>query len=166
MKKNILITKRFTLKELFQEDASTTYLHWLEDPITSKYITHNHSEIIELEAYIKDKQADPNCFFWGIYYKNSHIGNLKYERLPDKNNVATMGILIGNDNWRGKGGAEEVINASILYLKESCDIEYVNLGVGVNNHAAINAYEKIGFEVIKNGYFNFPNTSIEMIYKI
>jgi RimJ/RimL family protein N-acetyltransferase len=166
MKKNILTTQRFTLKELFIEDASNTYLHWLDDPKTSKYITHSHKQIKQLEVYIKDKQEDPNCLFWGIYYQNYHIGNIKYERLTDNKNVATMGILIGDDNWRGKGVAAEVINASIVYLKEKFNITHVKLGVGIDNTAAIKAYEKIGFTITENGYFNFPKTSLEMIYKI
>ena len=60
-----------------------------------------------------------------------------------------MGILIGDEEWQGKGVASEVIKASSIYLKESHGIKYIILGVDKTNINAISAYKKIKFEVVE-----------------
>ncbi|MBU2892947.1 GNAT family N-acetyltransferase [Colwellia sp. D2M02] len=155
-------TKRFTLRTLQSDDASLTYLSWLQDDESSQYIMNIKSNLTELAGFIEQRRQDINCIFLGIFSDEKHIGNIKYQRMADYPSVATMGILIGEKNWRGKGVAGEVITASIGYLKESFNVSEVNLGVEVNNIAAIKAYEKIGFDRVTDGYYNFDNNSIEM----
>jgi len=161
-----LTTERFLLKPLTPTDASNTYLHWLEDNETSKFITYSFSDINDLSNYIDEKSKDENCFFWGIYSDGQHIGNVKYERLAGYSHIATMGILIGESIWHGRGVAAETIIASSHYLSKFFEITHINLGVKKLNTSAIKAYEKIGFEISEKSYFDFDHTSIEMIYKI
>lgn len=161
--KTTISTPRFILKELQASDASERYLSWLSDKDSAKYISYKQSEISELAQYIEQQYQDNNCFFWGIFTNNEHIGNIKYQRLSDRIHVATMGILIGEKSWRGRGVAGEVINSTMDFLKSYHSISEINLGVEKSNTAAIKAYENIGFKQTENGYFNFPITSIEMI---
>jgi [ribosomal protein S5]-alanine N-acetyltransferase len=72
-----------------------------------------------------------------------------------------MGILIGDNNWRGKGVAAEVIKANSNYLADQCGIETISLGVDKNHKAAIVAYQKIGFEVKEQN-----KNSIKMIWRL
>ena len=160
-----LNTIRFQLRELTSQDASEKYLSWFSVKDTSKYISYHSEDLQALENYIMQKQQDANCWFYGIFTQanQEHIGNLKYERHIKYRDVATLGILIGDESFQGKGVASEVIHASMAFLKNNTDIKKINLGVAKNNIAAIKAYEKIGFQHTDNGYFNFPTTSIEMI---
>ena len=57
-----------------------------------------------------------------------------------------MGILIGEEGWRGRGVALEVIKSSSEWLNKQYDINHIALGVDSKNIAAIKAYEKIGFK--------------------
>ena len=66
-----------------------------------------------------------------------------------------MGILIGDKKWRGKGVATEVIKDSGKYLKENYKIKYIDLGVNKDNIAAVSAYKKMKFKVIKKTDFGF-----------
>ena len=75
-----------------------------------------------------------------------HIGNIKYEPIDIEEHQATMGILIGEENWRGRGVATEVINKSAIWLQENLTINKILLGVDVGNIGAIRAYEKSGFK--------------------
>ena len=43
-----------------------------------------------------------------------HIGNIKYEPIDFQAATATMGILTGANDWRGKGVGPEVIKGSAL----------------------------------------------------
>ena len=76
----------------------------------------------------------------------SHIGNIKYEPIVIEEYQATMGILIGEKRWRGKGVATEVINASMTWLKRNLGIRKFFLSVDLDNIYAIKAYEKSGFK--------------------
>ena len=165
-KNNNVITDRFLLKELTGSDASQEYLNWLNDNETGRYISYKNNNISALSDFIIEKHNDKDCLFWGIFSGTEHIGNIKYERLASHSDVITMGILIGKKDWHGKGVATEVIKATIAFLQKNLNISTINLGVKKNNIVAIKAYKKIGFEIIKNGYFNFDNSAVEMIYKI
>lgn len=163
-----LETLRFHLRELTIQDASVKYLSWFSEQTTSEYITYKNEDLKSLQNYIFEKDQDPNCWFYGIFTKKNqeHIGNLKYERHPNHEHVATLGILIGDESYQGKGVASEVINASILFFKDDTNITTINLGVAEKNISAIKAYKKIGFSHTSNGYFNFPSGSIEMILEL
>ena len=164
-----ITSARFVLKELTATNANTRYLSWLMDEDTAQFIHYIQADIDELAHYIEQRYQDEDCWFFGIFYQGEHIGNIKYQRLAAKASVATMGILIGEKNWRGKGVASEVLEASLQYLKNNLAIKEVNLGVEKSNKAAIKAYEKIGFSITNSkqaGYFDFPEKSLEMIKQL
>jgi len=85
---------------------------------------------------------------------NHHIGNIKYEPIDYENRVATMGILIGEEDYRGLGVAPEVIKASSMWLKKTFNITNIILGVSLENDRAISAYEKIGFSTYEKNLLN------------
>ena len=86
--------------------------------------------------------------FFGIFSResNEHIGNIKFEPINFHNKTAIMGILIGEEGWRGRGVTPEVIKSSSEWLNKQYDINRIALGVDSKNIAAIKAYEKIGFK--------------------
>ena len=43
-----------------------------------------------------------NLFFFGIFYKERHIGNIKFENIFMYSATASWGILIGDRKFRGK----------------------------------------------------------------
>ena len=162
-------TNRFYLQELTKKDASTNYLNWFNNINTVQFIEYKSTDLITLANYIDDKYNDKSCLFLGIFTQDeqTHIGNIKYEIMPKNPLIATMGIMIGDTSWQSKGVAGEVIVASAKYLKDHLNITHINLGVDINNIAAIKAYEKIGFKKTKQGYLkNDSQDSIEMIYHI
>ena len=113
-------SKRFTLKRLTEEDASNRYLGWFEESNTSAFISYTSSSVKALKDYITTKNADPTCLLLGIFADEEHIGNIKYEPIDLVSKSATMGILLGETQWRGKGVAAEVISASANFLPRYC----------------------------------------------
>jgi Acetyltransferases, including N-acetylases of ribosomal proteins len=153
MKDVVIETDRFLLRSLIESDVDGHYLGWLNGPNKNQYIVYSSQErsIEEIQNYVSQRIDDDSVMFLGIFLRKSgkHIGNIKYEPIDYSNSVATMGILLGESTWRGKGVAGEVIKASAKFLKKTYGIKYINLGVSRNNIAAIRAYEKIGFVVKK-----------------
>ena len=76
-------------------------------------------------------------------------GSKVYEPISLKEKSATMGILIGNKEWRGKGVAFEVIKASSEYIGKKYNIKYILLGVEKSNTPAVSAYKKMNFKIIE-----------------
>ena len=143
-------TNRFTLRLLNESDASERYLGWFEDKMSKQYIAYSSSSISSLREYINSKNTASDCILWGIFFEGNHIGNIKYEPIDQKSGQATMGILIGEPAWRGKGVAAEVITATARCLMEQLSISEIILGVDANNIPAIKSYEKLGFRTFDN----------------
>lgn len=159
----MIITERFLLKLLTVHDVNQNYLSWL-NPEINNYIEYakSNTSMKALKNYVGERENRQGVLFLGIFTKDAqHIGNIKYEPIDHKKKTAVMGILIGDNNWRGKGVAAEVIKASSNYLADQCGIETILLGVDKNNKAAIAAYQKIGFEVKEQN-----KNSIEMIWRL
>jgi len=150
--KDILIeTERFLLKSLTQEDVNKRYLDWVNGPNKSKYIYYSDQErsLDDLSAYVEDRLLDESVLFLGIFIRESgiHIGNIKYEPIDFQKGYAVMGILIGEETWKGKGVASEAIKESAIWLKRTRGIQQIILGVDVRNIDAIKAYQKCGFHL-------------------
>jgi RimJ/RimL family protein N-acetyltransferase len=155
----IINTERFQLKTLTTKDVTDKYLSWFNElQEAGRYISFAHKKVSanDLTQYIKDRENRKDVLFLGIFTSSGqHIGNIKYEPINLETESATMGILIGDKEWRGKGVASEVIKSSSEYLKNIYRIKRIELGVDKDNTPAVSAYKKTKFKVIKetdNGF--------------
>ena len=155
----IINTERFQLKSLTTKNVTEQYLSWFSgSEEVVEYIAYAkiNADINKLRQYVKEREDREDVLFLGIFTDSGkHIGNIKYEPINLKDKSATMGILIGDQEWRGKGVATEVIKDSSKYLKENYNIKYIDLGVNKNNVAAVSAYKKMKFKVIKKTNLGF-----------
>ena len=144
-------TERLHLRELEPSDASERYLSWFSDPAAQRYITAAASTaaVEDLRSYIRERTGRRDVLFLGIFDRETglHIGNIKYEPLDEAGGYAVMGILIGDPDYRARGVAREVLDATTAWLHERRGIREIVLGVDTGNHAAIRAYEAAGFVV-------------------
>jgi spore coat polysaccharide biosynthesis protein SpsF (cytidylyltransferase family)/RimJ/RimL family protein N-acetyltransferase len=166
-KKTILRTDRLYLRHLIPEDASDRYLQWLNDPDVNKYLETKNASIDELKRYISEKLASHECIFFGIFLKegDQHIGNVKLEPVDFSKNEATIGILIGDYMWWGKGICTEVINAVVDYAFSEMTLNSLTLGVISENTAAITCYKNAGFITEKTEKLDGVNANGER-YKL
>lgn len=148
-----LVTERLLLKTLSVEDVSPSYLDWLESK-NAHFIINRQDSCEELRQYVAEKEKSKNIFLLGIFVKpgNVHIGNIKFEYLTDDFSIVEMGILIGDVRYRGKEIAKECIQAFSSFTKKEYKTRLMVLGVAKENHAAIKAYEKIGFRLENQEY--------------
>lgn len=142
----VIYTSRFELKPLGVDDVSPRYANWLRDRATSQFITARLN-IVGLRQYVLERSGRDDVIFLGIFEKGTglHIGNIKYEPVNSEKGYAVMGILVGEEDWRGKGVAVEAISASVEWLRIHRNIREIILGVDRTNLAAISAYQKLGF---------------------
>lgn len=144
-----IVSERFLLRELTEEDVNEGYLSWLGDVEAKKYITFavKTKSLSDLKQYVRDRIGRDDILFLGIFEKNTglHIGNIKYEPVNSYLGYAIMGLLIGDANYHGKSVASEVLVASAHWLMVNRNIKQIVLGVSKDNYRAIRAYEKAGF---------------------
>lgn len=161
-------TERFYLRPLEEKDATNTYLSWLENSENQRHIIHakDSNSILKLKNYISEKSNKDNIWFLGIFTKDHiHIGNIKYEPIDLVKKFSIMGILIGDNNYKGKGVAGEVILETAKRLK-GIGIEYISLGVDINNIPAIKSYGKIGFKKTEGHFISIKDGCFEMILEL
>ena len=107
-------TKRFLLRSLLKDDVSASYLSWINGSGSSAYIEYAGQDrtLEELRIYVLQKSGEKSALFLGIFTLDTlqHIGNIKYEPVDFHNKTAMMGILVGEESWRGRGVAQEVID--------------------------------------------------------
>lgn len=155
-----IFTDRFSLKPLNVDDVGPRYVGWLSDRATGQFITAK-LDIVGLRQYVLERSGREDVIFLGIFEKDTglHIGNIKYEPVNSEMGYAIMGILIGEEGWRGKGVAAEVISASAEWLRMHRNIREIILGVDRANLAAVSAYQKLGF--IEESSVFVPSVSSE-----
>jgi aryl-alcohol dehydrogenase-like predicted oxidoreductase/RimJ/RimL family protein N-acetyltransferase len=148
----MITTNRFFLRPLVAADVSERYVQWFSDDIARRYITSagENQSIETLRSYVSERENCEDVQFLGIFtaLHHEHIGNIKFEPICTKTHTATMGILIGDPAWRGKGVAPEVLDACSDWLYLNRGIKHILLGVHRNNSAAITAYEKSDFKLL------------------
>lgn len=142
---------RIYLRELLESDVTDRYCAWLNDEQVTKYLETKRMDLESLKKYVREKKEKEDCVFFGIFLKKSklHIGNIKLEPIDWKKNVATIGMVIGDKYYWGKGLAVEALKLLLEWSYKNINMEIVNLGVSIENKAAIRAYKKAGFKVVE-----------------
>ncbi len=144
-----IVTKNYVLKKLSNNDVNENYLKWFSDKKIKKYIDSSPKSIRSLQSYVKQANANPNTFFWGIFKNQKHIGNIKIFEINHKKKIGRLGILIGDQKYRNIGIGKEIIESIKKFLIKN-NILKLWLGVEKNNIAAINSYKKSGFLKFKS----------------
>ena len=149
----IIKTSRCYLRKLTTRDDLSRYLFWMSTPKNNPFILSARSnfELDELQQFIRACNSSKDVLLLGVFTndKNLHIGNIKINDIDFINKSATLGILIGDGDFRGKGIAGEVIEATILNIWKELGIQVYNLGVDPNNIPALKLYKRLGFQIIE-----------------
>jgi len=148
-------SSRFILRSLNpQQDDFTKYLSWMQDYDSNPFIcgVRENLTLAELCHFVSEKNASPHAILFGIFTKSDlqHIGNVKLEPI-NKNNTATLGILVGDESYRGKGVGFEVLSAVLDFAFNDLTLRKVELGVENKNEIALKLYHKLGFLECRNG---------------
>lgn len=74
------------------------------------------------------------------------IGGCSINSVNIKNRNCTIGIMIGDKDYWGKGYGYDALSILIKFIFEECNIEKIKLGVFSFNERARNCYKKLGFK--------------------
>ena len=86
-----------------------------------------------------------------IRVDDQDVGVVWLEKAAIDDEIAVLGILIGNKNLFGKGIGEQAINLAIEKSREEISFKSVHVNVRESNTRAIRCYSKCGFVAIFRG---------------
>jgi len=113
--------------------------------------------------WLRNSNKDKANRLFAILEKENkkHIGTCGFTKIDKINKKASLGIMIGDKNYWGKGYGTSTITSIQKYGFEKLGLNKIHLTVFTNNPRAQSCYKKCGFrevgllkeENIKNGKF-------------
>lgn len=143
-----IVGDRIYLSPLDINDAEK-YVKWMCDKKVSDGI-HSTAKIqnVESEKNWIMKELESGRYTFAVVLKENDelIGNASIMNLNQRDRTATLGIFIGEEDFRGKGYGQEVLNLLLDYGFNILNLHNIDLGVFSFNEGAINCYKKVGFK--------------------
>ena len=144
--------KQILLKKLSVEDVTADYLNWMNNYEVVKYTESRHTKhtIESLQNFIHQVDNDSNyCFAIIEIASNKHIGNIKIGNIHPLYKYADIGLIIGDQNFYGKGIATEALQLCVDFAFKQLKLHRLYAGIYDVNIGSIKAFEKAGF--VKEG---------------
>ena len=104
-------------------------------------------------------------FLFGIFFKNSHIGNIKLGAIKWEHKSAEISYFIGEKEFWGKGITTKCIKKLVLFGTKELFLEKVNAGIYEHNIGSIKVLKNCGFQIegIRESDLIFENQRVKSI---
>lgn len=139
------------LRPLERTDLNERYLSWLNDPEVTRYTETGMfpSTAEDLDNYYRGLTGSKNDVILAVVDKKSgrHIGNVKLGPIHWIHRSATLGILIGEKEFWGKGVGLEATRLMVEYGFSRLNLHRIDLGLFAEHEVAVRCYEQAGFKV-------------------
>jgi RimJ/RimL family protein N-acetyltransferase len=142
----VIETKRLLIEPFTAKYLTPRYVSWLNDPDVVQYSEQRHRRhTLESCKQYFESFAGTQHYFWAITLKidGSHVGNINAYVDPN-NQIADIGILIGEKAEWGKGYGLEAWKAVCEYLLEAGSIRKITAGTLSSNKGMLNIMIRAG----------------------
>ena len=142
-----LIGERIYLSPRNNEDIEK-FTEWLNDFETTDYIGRSaYITTLESEKQYFDENLNKNYNFFIITIKEDKlIGTVGLENYDFVNRTATLGIFIGDKDYRNEGYGTEAIKMVLDYGFNYLNLNNIKLDLMSFNERALKCYTKCGFK--------------------
>lgn len=151
-------TERLALLPYHAGLVCDRHVQWLNDPDIMQYSEQRHIRhtLESVHSYVNEFNSSPHMFMWGIYTSkpNVLIGTIT-ARLDYPNNVANVGILVGEKTEQGKGYGQEAWDGVVDWLLHTRKVRKVEAGCMAGNHAMRKIALKSGMHADGRRTFQF-----------
>lgn len=129
-------------------DDYELFTEWLNDFETTDYLGRS-GELMSLEGekeYL-EKNNNPIATFTIVTLDSDKmIGTVSLENVDSINRTATLGIFIGDKDYRSKGYGTEAIKLLLEYGFKYMNLNNIKLDLMEFNERALKCYKKCGFK--------------------
>lgn len=125
-------------------------LKWLNNPKINKFIGDNPGKKTTFKKqrkWFEDYKNNNKKKFFTICDDKKPIGFMGLSNINKINKNADLFIVIGEDNYRGKGFAKKAIVWLTNFGFRKLGLHKINLGVIEENIVAIKLYKSVGFKI-------------------
>ena len=142
-----LVGDRIYLSPRSTEDAEL-FTQWLNDFETTDYLGRSGFLMtLEGEKEYLEKNNCPEANFAIVTLDSDKlIGTVSLESINHINRCATLGIFIGDKNYRSQGYGTEAIRLILEYGFKYLNLKNIKLDLMEFNERALKCYEKCGFK--------------------
>ena len=148
-------TNRLHLRSLNAEDATETYVGWLNDPAVNQFLETRHATqtIDSCKQFITTCNNSETEHLFGIFLKSTgaHIGNAKLGCINLIHQRGEISLFIGDKAQWGKKLATEVVTALTSYGFNNLGLEKIEAGCYQDNIGSLRTFLGIGYTV--EGFF-------------
>lgn len=142
-----LVGDRIYLSPRSTEDYEL-FTEWLNDFETTDYLGRSGQlTTLESEKEYLEKNNSPTATFAIVTLDTDKlIGTVSLEDINSINRTATLGIFIGDKDYRSKGYGTEAIKLILEYGFKYMNLNNIKLDLMSFNERALNCYKKCGFK--------------------
>jgi ribosomal-protein-alanine N-acetyltransferase len=131
------------------QDASESYVRWLNDPSTNRYLESRFTRhtVASVRTYLDNCVHSDTTVFLGFRDQTRgglHVGNVKVE-INRHHGVGELGILIGEETARGRGLATQVIKMVTAIARTQLQLRKLSAGCYASNKGSERAFVAAGF---------------------
>jgi len=146
----VITGQKVYLRPVTDEDATSEYLSWLNDPETTRYLEVQYRgghTTTTMRSDIERYNVDESVRWYAICTKDDiHVGNIKIGSIDWNHQFGELGILIGKSYW-GKGYATEAIKLVCRHVFERYGLRRICAGYYDDNEGSRRIFAKNGFKV-------------------
>ena len=144
-----LVGERIYLSPRNVEDVEK-FTEWMNDFEITDYTGRSY-QIMTLQnekTYLEKEQDNKSGFAIIDLQTDEIIGNVGLHDINNINRTATLGIFIGNKDYRSKGYGTEAIKLILDFGFNYLNLNNIDLALMEFNKRALKCYEKCGFKEI------------------
>lgn len=146
--KKIIGDRIYLSPKTASDEEIEKFTEWMNDFDTTDY-TGRSSQTMSYQAekeYLEKHIKDEASFAIVTIGEDKLIGTVGLENIHNVNRVATLGIFIGDKNYRSNGYGAEAIRLLLDYGFNYMNLNNIKLDVISFNERAIKCYKKCGFK--------------------
>ena len=142
-----IIGERIYLSPRNTEDVEI-FTQWLNDFETTDYLGRSGMLVtLDFERkYLENNSGPDFAFVIVTLEENKMIGTISLEQIDSIDRTATLGIFIGDKDYRDKGYGTEAIRLILDYGFNYLNLNNIQLDLMGFNERALNCYKKCGFK--------------------
>lgn len=142
-----LVGENIYLSPRNSEDVEI-FTQWLNDFETTDYLGRSGLlTTIDSERKYLAENSNPEATFVIVTLENDKmIGTVSLENINTINRTATLGIFIGDKEYRNKGLGTEAIQLILEYGFRYLNLHNIKLDLMEFNERALKCYQKCGFK--------------------
>lgn len=123
------------------------FTKWLNDFETTDYLGRSgYLVTLDGEKKYLEENANAEASFFIITNEDKLIGTVSLESINNINRTATLGIFIGDKDYRSKGYGTEAIRLILEYGFNYMNLKNIKLDLMEFNERALKCYQKCGFK--------------------